>query len=166
MSDSRIKQLVADGYVNLNQMANAAGKRIDNWLRLHSTKGLIDELESDRDIPLLETIEGRSGGTWAHPEIAVHFAQWCNRPSRKKDDKVVYLIKAGKYAKIGKTTLDYLDERIAALQTGNPEELKLLAAIDEYSEVEEALHAKYSEFKVRGEWFLFQRSMLLDFGID
>ena len=94
MSDSRIKQLVADGYVNLNQMANAAGKRIDNWLRLHSTKGLIDELESDRDIPLLETIEGRSGGTWAHPEIAVHFAQWCNRPSRKKDDKVVYLIKA------------------------------------------------------------------------
>ncbi len=174
-NQSNIEQLVADGYVNLNQIANAAGKRIDNWLRLHSTKALIEEFENQitsldprkRPEPLIILKGGhRGGGTWAHPDIAVHFAQWCNRPSRKRDRKVVYLVKAGKYAKIGKTTLNSLDERISALQTGNPQKLKLLAVIEGYSEVEEALHAKYSEFKVRGEWFLFQRSMLSDFGID
>lgn len=36
-----IEQRVADGYINLNQMAGATGKRIDNWLRLQSTKELI-----------------------------------------------------------------------------------------------------------------------------
>ena len=157
-------------------MANAAGKRIDNWLRLHSTKALIEEFNNqitsldlkNKSEPLivLKGGYGGGGGTWAHPDIAVHFAQWCKRSSRKRKGKIVYLIKAGKYAKIGKTTLDSLEDRISALQTGNPEKLKLLAVIDGYSEVEEALHAKHSEFKVRGEWFLFQRSMLSDFGID
>ena len=172
MSDSKIEQFVANGYVNLTQIAHAAGKRIDNWLRLQSTRALIEDFESQFSSPAIITVTGGlkgrhgGGGTWAHPDIAVHFSMWCERPSRKRTGKVVYLIKAGKYAKIGKTTRDALEDRISRLQTGNPEELKLLAVIDGYSEVEEALHSRYIDFKVRGEWFLFQRAMLSDFGID
>ena len=86
-----IEQRMADGYINLNQMAKATGKRIDNWTRLQSTKELIAEFDrqitsSDprEQLPALITvtsgIEGQrgGGGTWAHPDIAVQFAQWCS----------------------------------------------------------------------------------------
>ncbi|MGB3768519.1 MAG: KilA-N domain-containing protein, partial [Phormidesmis sp.] len=45
-NEAAIEQRVADGYINLNQMAEATGKRIDNWLRLQSTKELIAEFNS------------------------------------------------------------------------------------------------------------------------
>jgi hypothetical protein len=86
---SEVHQRVADGYINLNQMAEAAGKRIDNWTRLQETQDLIAVFESEpegdpsdlRDRPpALITIRGGSGGggTWAHPDIAIQFAQWCS----------------------------------------------------------------------------------------
>ena len=82
-----IHQRIIDGYINLNQMAEANAKRIDNWFQNQSTKNLLSEFEKQQNklpgIPgsLLEpliTIEGRDGGTWAHPDIAIQFAQWCN----------------------------------------------------------------------------------------
>lgn len=87
-----IEQRVADGYINLNQMAKATGKRIDNWLRLQSTKELIAEFDSQIAssdlrkqspvalITVTSGIKGQrgGGGTWAHPDIAVQFAQWCS----------------------------------------------------------------------------------------
>lgn len=78
---SNIEQRVADGYINLNQMALATGRRIDNWLRLQETTSLLREFTSDpqyADFEPLIAIEGRSGGTWAHPDIAIQFAQWCS----------------------------------------------------------------------------------------
>jgi KilA-N domain len=84
---SKIHQRVADGYINLNQMSEATGKRIDNWTRLQETQDLIAEFElqqnsnpSDlRDFsPALVTQRGQGGGTWAHPDIAIQFAQWCS----------------------------------------------------------------------------------------
>lgn len=84
-----VHQRVNDGYINLNQMADVAEKRIDNWLRLQETKELIAEFESQMCDPsdprdrtqALITIKGGKGGgggTWAHPDIAIQFAQWCN----------------------------------------------------------------------------------------
>jgi hypothetical protein len=86
-----IEQRIADGYINLNQMAQATDKRIDNWLRLQSTKELIAEFDSQiassdlrKQSPALITItsgiQGQrgGGGTWAHPDIAIQFAQWCS----------------------------------------------------------------------------------------
>lgn len=90
MSDSKIvrsfnqatiEQRVADGYINLNQMARAAGKRVDNWTRLQQTTSLLREFTADPQYSGVEpvvTIEGRKGGTWAHPDIAIQFAQWCS----------------------------------------------------------------------------------------
>jgi hypothetical protein len=84
-----IHQKTEDGYINLNQMADATGKRIDNWLRLQETKELIAEFDQqqidssdlrNRSVAVI-SIKGGSGGgggTWAHPDIALQFAQWCS----------------------------------------------------------------------------------------
>lgn len=80
-NNSKVNQRVADGYIDLNQMASAADKRIDNWMRLQETTSLLREFNSDplyKGIPPLIIIEGRGGGTWAHPDIAIQFAQWCS----------------------------------------------------------------------------------------
>lgn len=84
-----VHQRANDGYINLNQMADVAEKRIDNWLRLQETKELIAEFEGQivdssdlRNRPkALVTLKGGArggGGTWAHPDIAIQFAQWCS----------------------------------------------------------------------------------------
>jgi len=39
------------------------------------------------------------------------------------------------------------------LQVGCPEELILLAVIDGGREVEEELHARFADYRIRGEWF-------------
>ena len=78
---AKIEQRVADGYINLNQMAKATDKRIDNWMRLKETTSLLREFDEDLTYSgsqALLTIEGRTGGTWAHPDIAIQFAQWCS----------------------------------------------------------------------------------------
>jgi len=92
---SEVHQRVADGYINLNYMADAAGRRIDNWIRLQQTQELIAEFESQLIassdlrkqstpqpalITLTSGVKGQrgGGGTWAHPDIAIQFAQWCS----------------------------------------------------------------------------------------
>lgn len=100
-----INQRSEDGYINLNEMAQATNKRVDNWLQNKSTQDLIaqfnlevsynssattldsSELTKDRslnssnDQPALITSDTKvslGGGTWAHPDIAIQFAQWCS----------------------------------------------------------------------------------------
>ena len=85
-NDSLIHQRVDDGYVNLNQLADATGTRIDNWLRLQGTKELIAEFEkqqTDQTKALITVKSDNDGGrsTWAHPIIAIQFAQWCSPAS-------------------------------------------------------------------------------------
>ena len=100
-----INQRPQDGYINLNEMAQATNKRVDNWLQNKSTQDLIAEfnlefsynsspttlnssefkkdrpLNSSNDRPALLTSDTKAslgGGTWAHPDIAIQFAQWCS----------------------------------------------------------------------------------------
>jgi hypothetical protein len=87
---SQVWQKVSDGYININHMADATGKRIDNWLSNQSTQDLLEEFKREqrlhssnsRDVVLpLVTSRARvdrGGGTWAHPDIAIQFAQWCS----------------------------------------------------------------------------------------
>ncbi len=72
-----------DRYVSLTDMAKAAGKYVADYLKIDSTKDYLQELSSDVNIPLsslVKVFKGGSGkqGTWAHPEVAIDFAQWCN----------------------------------------------------------------------------------------
>lgn len=69
------------GYTNLNDLAAPFGKRVDNWMRLKQTTSLLREFSQDpcyAGSPAIITREGRNGGTFAHPDIAVQFAQWCS----------------------------------------------------------------------------------------
>lgn len=77
----------ADGYVCLTDMAKASGKATHDYLRLDSTKAYLEGLSDETGFPvssLIRTIKGKgkNQGTWAHPEIAIDFAQWCNVPFR------------------------------------------------------------------------------------
>lgn len=81
-----IDQRDSDGYINLNQMADATCRRIDKWADNQSTKDLIAEFEGEHTpnsgyAPALITNKTNAefgGGTWAHPDIAIQFAQWCS----------------------------------------------------------------------------------------
>jgi hypothetical protein len=80
--DSEIQQRDQDGYVNLTQMAKANNVRVNNWLQLESSKAYIQALEADTGITASELLIINKGGipseqgTWAHPLVAIAFAQW------------------------------------------------------------------------------------------
>jgi hypothetical protein len=72
-----------DRYVSLTDMAKAAGKQVGHYLRLDSTNEYLEALSTEIQIgrsSLVKAFKGGSGkqGTWAHPEVAIDFAQWCN----------------------------------------------------------------------------------------
>jgi hypothetical protein len=76
-----------DGYVSLTDMAKASGKQVNDYLRLESTKAYLEGLSMETGNPvssLTRIVKGKSKqqGTWAHPEVAIDFAQWCNVPFR------------------------------------------------------------------------------------
>jgi hypothetical protein len=78
-----ITQKERDSYVSLTDMAKAAGKLVADYLRIDSTKEYLEALSYDMGIPISSLIhvvqgKGKFQGTWAHPEIAIDFASWCN----------------------------------------------------------------------------------------
>ncbi len=92
-----VEFLRSSAYCNLNDIAKTFGKRVDNCMSLKSTKSLIEAFKQDPSYNGAEPIfikRGREkgssldtsdlryptlgGGTWAHPDIAIQFAQWCS----------------------------------------------------------------------------------------
>lgn len=77
-----IYQRPNDGYINATAMCKAAGKKWFDYARLSSTGPFVAELSSVAGIPATELIQSVSGGTpqfqgtWVHPQIATHLAQW------------------------------------------------------------------------------------------
>ena len=68
-----------DGYVNATKLCNAGNKRIDNWFQNKQTKYLIQILEKDINIEksqLIDSKQGKNGGTYIHPLLATNLAQW------------------------------------------------------------------------------------------
>lgn len=61
----------------LSDMAKAADRRVNNYLRLPSTKELIMALQGD-DSNIIQIREGRYGGTWSLEAILIDFAYWSN----------------------------------------------------------------------------------------
>lgn len=82
--ESFINQRLEDGYVNATAMCTLANKRFNDYRRLNSTEAFISELVTVTGIPatvLIQTIQGGDAalqGTWVHPDVAVHLAQWCS----------------------------------------------------------------------------------------
>ena len=64
-------------YVNANEMAKPFSKSPSKWFELESTKSYILELQNIRNGgSLIETTQGRNGGTWLHEDLAIEFARW------------------------------------------------------------------------------------------
>lgn len=79
---SVISQREADGYINATAMCKAAGKEWSSYKRLDASNEFIAALEGSlqihRDL-LIQTIAtgpNEARGTWVHPQVAVHLAQW------------------------------------------------------------------------------------------
>ncbi|MCW2309739.1 KilA-N domain-containing protein [Rhodobium gokarnense] len=78
---ARIEQRVEDGYLNATAMCKAAGKKFNDYARLDATSGFMSALSAEAGIPvskLIQSVKGGSGpqGTWVHPKVAIHLAQW------------------------------------------------------------------------------------------
>lgn len=79
-----IAQRATDGYINATAMCKAAGKNWADYNRLGSTKDFLAELTSEMGIPITELIQSVIGGnaalqgTWVHPQVATHLAQWAS----------------------------------------------------------------------------------------
>jgi hypothetical protein len=68
-----------DGYINATQMCKAGRKEFKHWKSLGSTSSLIQDLSLNVGIPtfkLFDVKQGRFGGSWIHPDLAVQLAQW------------------------------------------------------------------------------------------
>lgn len=79
---SLIHQRQADGYINATAMCKAAGKEWSGYRRLDTSIAFIAALEGSlqihRDLLAQSIVTGSNDarGTWVHPQVAVHLAQW------------------------------------------------------------------------------------------
>lgn len=107
-----IYQRPEDGYINATAMCHAAGKRWNHYSSNETTKAFIAALESEAGIPASKLIQSVSGGepklqgTWVHPQVAIHLAQWCSPTFAVKVSGWVYDWMSGK-SRAGKSNLPY-----------------------------------------------------------
>jgi hypothetical protein len=79
-----IHQRKPDGYFDAAAMCRAVGRQFHDYRRLDATQEFLKELSSVTGIPLTgltKTIQGgppHLQGTWVHPDVAIHLAQWCS----------------------------------------------------------------------------------------
>jgi hypothetical protein len=77
-----IYQRPKDGYINATAMCQAAGKQWFDYRRLTTTHSFIEALSAETGIPGSELAQSMKGGdirfqgTWVHPQVAIHLAQW------------------------------------------------------------------------------------------
>lgn len=76
-----INQRNEDGYISATAMCRVAGKQIGHYKSNDQTKEYLEALSTDIGIPtseLIQSLKGGSGqqGTWVHPKVAIHLAQW------------------------------------------------------------------------------------------
>ena len=70
---------LADGWFNMTKAAQAFDKKLSNFWDSPEIQGYVDalvQLPGFQGIALVIANRGRHGGTWAHPNLALRFAQW------------------------------------------------------------------------------------------
>ena len=76
----------------------------------------------------------------------------CRTLPKRKQCPVVYFVQAENgLIKIGSTK--YLDDRLYSLRCGSPVGLELIASLKGDRTVEFALHTRFAEHRLHGEWF-------------
>jgi KilA-N domain len=93
---SSVPQRSSDGYINATAMCQAAGKLWGHYNDNAGTRAFLAALEADIGIPisgLVKSIKGGEAhlqGTWVHPQVALHLAQWLSPHFAVKVSKWVY----------------------------------------------------------------------------
>ena len=97
VEDRIVQQRAVDGYINATAMCQAAaGKLFGDYYRLRTTKEFLAALEADMGIPISELVQVVKGGvpalqgTWVHPLVATHLAQWLSPKFAVQVNKWVY----------------------------------------------------------------------------
>ena len=164
------------GLYSLNDLHKAAGgeskHRPSFFLRLDSTKALIEEISNETNKPSVETINGGNNqGSYACKELLIAYAMWISpelsvkilrsvelssiqnvkfsKSCSKQFKTYILKNKLTNMIKIGKTT-DFVTRR-RMLETYNGVGLELLALID--NDIEAMLHEKFKKLKLFSEWF-------------
>lgn len=81
-NDVSIQQRAGDQYVDATAMCKSCDKRWHDYARLDNTQAFLAALSAETGIPVSALVETRKGGkpseqgTFVHPDIAVHLAQW------------------------------------------------------------------------------------------
>jgi KilA-N domain/P63C domain len=84
LDDFVIHQRKPDGYFDATAMCAAVDKRFACYRRLETTQEFLKELSTVVQIPTSKLIVSIQGGppefqgTWIHPDVAIHLAQWCS----------------------------------------------------------------------------------------
>ena len=77
-----ISQRAKDGYINATAMCAVAGRPWNRYWDTRPTKEFVKALSAETGIPVSELIQSVRGGipelqgTWVHPQVAIHLAQW------------------------------------------------------------------------------------------
>lgn len=121
-----IYQRPEDGYINATAMCHAAEKRWHDYFRLETTQAFLAELSIETGYPVSNIVQSFKGGdtriqgTWVHPHMAIHLAQWCSPKFAVKVSQWVYDWMSGK-APAPKGDLPYHIKRYVANQDNLPE---------------------------------------------
>lgn len=79
-----IRAREVDHYVNATELCKATGKKWNDYFRNKNTEQFLEALAPVAGIPATELIQTRQGGkpseqgTWIHPRVVIHFAQWAS----------------------------------------------------------------------------------------
>ena len=79
-----IAQRARDGYINATAMCKAAGREFKHYRENRGTRDFLGALSAEVGIPTSELVQSISGGvpteqgTWVHPQVAIHLAQWAS----------------------------------------------------------------------------------------
>lgn len=120
-----IYQRPADGYINATAMCRAAGKQFKHYNENRTTREFLGALAGEVGIPTTKLVQSISGGdarlqgTWVHPHVAIHLAQWCSPEFSVKVSQWVYDWLSGKGAP-SKVQLPYHIRRYTANQQNVP----------------------------------------------
>lgn len=103
VQNSVIEQRAEDGYINATAMCKAAGKQFNEYTSKGSSKAYLDELSSETGISVSGLVQVQKGGapelqgSWVHPQVAIHLAQWVSAKFAVQVSKWVYDWMSGKH---------------------------------------------------------------------
>lgn len=154
IDEFRIQARSSDGYINATQLCKAGGKRFHNWYQLDNTKEFINALSAETGIPVSGLVDITKGGnekelqgSWIHPDLAAHLAQWISHAFGIRVSRWIREIML-----TGQTTFD---------AKSNDELLQLQMALQENQDKFKKLETNHKRLLYKREYHKFQNGACL-----